>query len=164
MTRSHGMKWTIGTCAGLALAIVQGGAIASAGADDVLGTWLTEEGASRIQFVECGAAICGDIVWIHQREAVDENGNPVTDVNNPDPALRNRPLVGLRIFSGFRPLPGDDNEWEGSVYNPEDGDTYQTFLIPQPDGRLRVRGCVLGGWICDSEWWTRAEAAERGND
>jgi hypothetical protein len=42
-----------------------------------------------------------------------------TDVENPDPARRNRPIVGLQVLSGFKPAP---NAWEGGqAYDPKKG-------------------------------------------
>jgi uncharacterized protein (DUF2147 family) len=33
-------------------------------ADDVLGTWLRDNGALQVKFEPCGDAICGNIVWL----------------------------------------------------------------------------------------------------
>jgi len=33
-------------------------------ADDILGTWLRDNGAMQVKFEPCGDAICGDIVWL----------------------------------------------------------------------------------------------------
>lgn len=154
------MKGGSGICAGIAIAILHGNVAATAGQEEVLGTWFTEGGESQIQLVECDDAICGDIVWIHEGDATDADGNPVTDQNNPDPALRNRPLIGLRIFRDFRPLPTDGNTLKGEVYNPQNGKSYQSFLTPLADGKLKVKGCILGGWICGAEYWKKVNVVK----
>ncbi|MGI9408138.1 MAG: DUF2147 domain-containing protein [Hyphomicrobiaceae bacterium] len=148
-------KQGIGICAGIAIAILCGNGAGAADQEEILGTWLTEGGESHIQLVKCDDAVCGDIVWIHEWDATDADGNPATDQNNSDPELRDRPLIGLRIFRDFRPSPGNGNTLKGKVYNPQDGKSYQSFLTPLVAGKLKVKGCILGGWICGSEYWTK---------
>lgn len=126
-----------------------------AGAEDgLIGIWLTEDRDSKIEFTMCGDVLCGRVVWLLNPH--DENGLPFKDIRNPDPALRDRTILGLAIFQGV--VPGTDaRRWRGRVYNPEDGDTYKTFLSLLPNGTLEVKGCVLGGLICDKSYWTRSE-------
>lgn len=122
--------------------------------DGIEGVWLTEERDSKIEFVSCETVLCGTIVWL--REPTDENGDPHRDVNNPDPSLREREILGLTIFEGL--IQTDEaGIWQGTVYNPDNGEIYKTVLRLQPDGTLEVKGCVLGGLICGTEYWTRSE-------
>ena len=92
------------------------------------------------------------MVWLLKN--ADKEGNPFRDIRNPDASLRDRPILGLTIFRDLRPTD-EDGEWEGLVYNPENGETYQTFILPLEGDRLEVKGCVLAGFICGSEYWTR---------
>src|SRR2546425_398156 len=63
---------------------------------DPLGTWLTENGRSRIKIENCGGALCGNIVWL--KEPNDpETGKPKLDKNNADAAKRSRALIGVQI-------------------------------------------------------------------
>ena len=75
-----------------------------------------------------------------------------TDVNNPDPKLRARPVQGMAILTGFKPdakgLAG------GRIYDPKSGRTYRSMLRLNPDGSLKVSGCIA--FICQSQRWTRA--------
>ena len=49
----------------------------------LLGTWLTQDGSSKIRFETCGAALCGRLVWL--REPNDQQtGKPRIDQNNPE--------------------------------------------------------------------------------
>jgi len=58
---------------------------------DPKGVWLAQDGA-RVRVGPCGGALCATIAT--PKSAADpETGRPWTDKNNPDPALRNRPLV-----------------------------------------------------------------------
>ena len=124
------------------------------GADEILGTWFTEDRDSKIEFTPCGEAVCGHVAWL--LEPADENGQPYRDVKNPNASLRGRTILGLTIFEGLKRTEAE-GPWEGSVYNPEDGESYQTYLKITSNGQLEVKGCVLGGWICDSQYWTRTK-------
>ena len=112
------------------------------------GRWLTDDGKGIIRISSCGADLCGYIA-----EVLDKTpGVPRTDVNNPDPHLRSQRLVGLRTLWGFR---RDGAEWNGGrAYDPESGKSYRSTLALQPDGSLKVTGCVFV--ICESRRWTRA--------
>jgi uncharacterized caspase-like protein len=60
------------------------------------GSWLTENGRSRIRIAECGSALCGTIVWL--KEPNDpETSKPKLDKNNADVTKRSRPLIGIPI-------------------------------------------------------------------
>lgn len=113
------------------------------------GIWLTEKGDAHIRIHRCGRALCGTIVWI--KDKIDpKTGKPPVDEANPDPRLRHRRIVGLRIFA----MTADGHgRWTGGIYNSDDGQTYDAKLIPQGPRRLEVQGCV--GLICGSETWRR---------
>jgi uncharacterized protein (DUF2147 family) len=122
----------------------------AARAADVAGLWLTAEGESQIEIYPCDSALCGRIAYL--KEPFDESGNPKVDENNPDPALRARPVVGLTIMTGL--LPADrDNRWQGVIYSPRNGETYNVTLTLEGD-RLEIEGCMLYV-LCDSQYWTR---------
>lgn len=112
-------------------------------AQDATGTWLRENGASRVRFAACGSSLCGTVVWLK---------DPGLDKNNPDEAQRSRPLVGVRVFYDMK--PNGDNKWAGKAYNPEDGKVY-TGNMTLDGAKLTTQGCVLGGLICRSVNWTR---------
>ena len=124
----------------------------SALAADATGTWLTEGGRSRIKIADCGGALCGAIVWL--KEPNDETGKPKTDKNNPDAARKTKPLIGVNIVLGMK--PSGANKWAGQVYNAEDGKTYSGNITLTGDNALQLQGCALGGLLCKSQTWTRA--------
>lgn len=101
---------------------------------DVIGTWLRDNGESRVRFARCGEAICGTVAWLK------------------DPAS-SKSQVGQRVF--FDMKPNGANSWAGSAFNPEDGQTY-TGRMSLSGNRLTTQGCVMGGLICRSVTWTRA--------
>lgn len=123
---------------------------AAASAADIKGAWLTEEGKGRVVFAPCGAKVCGKITWL--KEPNDDQGKPLVDALNEDKSLRGRPILGLQLTE----LAGDgDGGWKGTIYNPEDGKSYTAKARVQADGSLLIKGCLLGGWICDDQTWTR---------
>jgi uncharacterized protein (DUF2147 family) len=109
-------------------------------------SWLTDDRKGVVEIAPCGERLCGRIARVLDKGP----GVPRTDVNNPDPRLRSRPLIGLVTLSGFA-RRGD--EWEGRAYDPKSGKSYRSTLRVQPDGSLKVTGCVL--FICESRRWTR---------
>ena len=54
--------------------------------------------------------------------------------------------------------PTGANRWEGRVYSPQDGSTYQARMALKSDDVLRIEGCVLGGLFCGGQDWTRYQA------
>lgn len=121
------------------------------------GEWLTEGGKARVRIEPCAGRsdeLCGTIVWSYR--PADAKPGPLVDVNNQDPALRSRPIVGLPLLQGFREeAPG---RWSGgTIYDPEGGKTYKSKMRLAGPDRLEVEGCVL--FFCRGQTWTRVKAA-----
>jgi uncharacterized protein (DUF2147 family) len=117
------------------------------------GVWQAgDNGESKIQIEPCGDALCGRIVWMVAPK--DVGGQMKVDANNPEPALRSQPLLGLMILSDLRPSASKRNQWEGMIYNPEDGKTYAVFVRPKA-GALDVEGCLLN-FLCQTKTWPKA--------
>jgi uncharacterized protein (DUF2147 family) len=133
--------------AALTAAILIGAPVAYAA--EPTGTWLTEKGDARIRVAPCGKALCGTIVWT--KDAIDpDTGKAPVDDKNPDPAKRNRKIVGMRIFS----MNLDSNGiWAGPIYNSDDGKSYAGRLLMQGADALQVNGCA--GALCGGELWRR---------
>ena len=123
--------------------------IGAAKAAEPTGTWLTEKGDAHIQVAHCGNALCGTVAWI--KDAVDPaTAKPPVDEKNPDPAKRNRKIVGMRIFA----MTLDGNGiWAGPIYNSDDGKNYAGKLLLLGADKLQVNGCA--GALCGGELWKR---------
>ena len=122
-----------------------------ASAEELIGTWLTANSDAHIRVVKCGKSLCGSVVWL--RDAVDkETGQPPVDSKNPNPTMRSRNILGIRIF-----VMDLDNTatWVGGIYNSDDGKTYKGRLSPRGEDELEVQGCA--GSLCGSEVWTRVK-------
>ena len=88
-------------------------AFASAGTAfaDPNGFWLAQDGA-HVRVGPCGGALRATIAT--PKSAVDpETGRPWTDKNNPDPAQRGRPLVGVPVLYGL--VPDGPGRWSSTT-------------------------------------------------
>ncbi len=120
-------------------------------ANSPAGIWLTQAGDAKIRISHCGGALCGTIVWL--KVPVDpKTGKPQVDDKNANPALANRPIIGIDIFSRMKSVAGD--KWSGTIYNADDGKSYSGDVIVSGPRKLEVRGCVLA-ILCGSETWTK---------
>ena len=118
---------------------------------EVTGIWLTQAGDARVRVSKCGGGICGVIVSL--RDPINAaTGKPEVDDKNPNPALARRPMIGLPLFSGMRPV--GPNKWSGQIYNADDGNSYASSVSVAGPDSLRVEGCV--GALCGGETWTRS--------
>jgi len=126
-----------------ALALAAG---VSAAPAPITGRWLTEGSKAVVNIAPCGQQLCGRITRILKVTP----GRPQTDIKNPEPSLRNRPLEGINILSGF--TAGGDR-WNGRIYDPESGKTYRSELSAA-GATLKVKGCI--SFFCRSQTWTRA--------
>jgi uncharacterized protein (DUF2147 family) len=120
---------------------------------EVVGVWLNPQGTTRVRIGPCGPAFCGTIVWL-QTSTNPQTGEPLTDTNNPDPANRNRPILGMQILTDMKPGP-TGGAWTGKIYAPNDGKIHDaTFSMDGPNA-LKLEGCTMGGLVCRTRTWTR---------
>lgn len=104
------------------------------------GVWSMTNGKVTVSVDECGGNLCATIVGL--KEPISKiDGKPKVDRENPDPAKRKRPLIGLSILIGMK--PAGENFWKGAIYNPDDGRTYSA-TVSQDGDQMKVKGCVAG--------------------
>jgi uncharacterized protein (DUF2147 family) len=129
-----------------------------ADSDAVLGAWQTENDESTVAIFRCGEKLCGRIVWLKTPTYTDSRdgpvGTPVLDRKNPDPALRNRPVLGLQVLEGFVEQ-GADTWGGGTCYDPKSGNTYRGKIRLVAPDRLELRGFVGISLFGRSSEWTR---------
>src|ERR1700724_4000149 len=100
------MACRFGFLVAMLAALLAGPSARAQSASEPSGVWLTQAGDARVKVSKCGGGICGVIVWL--KEPIDPaTGKPAVDDKNPNPALANRPMIGLPLFTGMRPAgPG----------------------------------------------------------
>ncbi|MEO1242813.1 MAG: DUF2147 domain-containing protein [Pseudomonadota bacterium] len=113
----------------------------------VLGEWEPPDMDAVISIRECGAVLCADLVR-HNYEKITS-----TDINNPDPAMRERSLQGVRVLDGLRRVK-DDRWKDGRLYDPRTGKTYLSKLKILDRDHLKITGCI-GPGLCKGYVWMR---------
>jgi uncharacterized protein (DUF2147 family) len=121
----------------LGLAVAVGHARA---ADGAKGTWQLSNGKVTVRVSNCGDGLCGRVVAL--RKPRDDKGRPRLDKENPNPTLRSRPVIGLTILSNMR--ANGEGAWSGTIYNPDDGNTYGSTMQLLGPSTMKVNGCVAG--------------------
>ena len=108
-------------------------------AADPSGTWRLDNGKVTVKVRQCGGEICANIVGL--KEPTYPDGSAKIDKYNKNPALRNRPLMGLSVLSDMKAT--GENSWEGSIYNADDGRTYSAKMSLNGN-TMKLKGCVAG--------------------
>jgi uncharacterized protein (DUF2147 family) len=109
-----------------------------------VGEWLVEDATAQIRIEPCGANLCG---YVSQSTSSND-----TDRKNPDPKLRNHPIIGTQILIDMKP---NKARWDGTIYNPKDGSSYTSHISMRNPNTLRVEGCAFGGLFCGGQNWKR---------
>ena len=123
-----------------------------AGADALLGQWVTAGGESRVEITKCDSiTYCGKIVWL--RDPL-KDGRPVVDDKNPVDSLKTRPVLGLEILRNF--TYAGDNVWSGGkIYDPKSGNDYSAKMTLVDEKNLDLRGYVVIPLFGRTEHWVR---------
>ncbi len=114
-------------------------------AADPTGDWRVADGVANIRVAQCNGSMWGAVSWEKQPGGRDEN--------NPDASKKTRPTLGMATLIDMKKKPGVD-QWEGQVYNAQDGQIYSATITPTGTDQLEIKGCVMG-FLCGGETWTR---------
>jgi uncharacterized protein (DUF2147 family) len=132
--------------------------------DAILGVWNNEEKDGKIEIYQCGDRYCGKVVWAKEPNYPEGSkegtpGTPRLDHNNPDPALRKTPIIGLVIMRDFT-FAGDETWSGGMVYDPKNGKTYRGKVTLASPRELKLRGFVGIPLFGRTTTWTRVQSSE----
>jgi len=75
------------------------------------GTWLTQDGLSKIRFEPCGIVLCGHVVWVQEANHRDTSKSAV----GRGRTTRTRVSPGSVVLTHVRPLRS--LEWSARAYN-----------------------------------------------
>ena len=114
------------------------------------GTWLTQDGMSKIRFEPCGVVLCGHVVWVREPNHRNTDKSAV----DPDRTTRARDSLGSVVLTNIRPLRS--LEWSARAYNAARSRPYDVTLSLTLR-QLTVQRCLFWGVFCRRERWIRVE-------
>ncbi|MEW5963147.1 MAG: DUF2147 domain-containing protein [Pseudomonadota bacterium] len=125
------MRLTRTTLSAIALLLVAGELHA---APSPAGLWIDHTGRGAVEITQCGASLCGKIVWLK-----DE---------------KNAKACGMQIIGNVR---ASGKSWGGGwIYSPERKSKYDVELTPIGDDKLKVFGFAGIRMFGQTMTWTRA--------
>jgi uncharacterized protein (DUF2147 family) len=103
--------------------------------DDIIGIWELEDKTSKLEIYKEDGKYFGKLLY--GSLMVNEDGSNKKDVNNPNPELRDRDIIGSTyVFD----LEFDKDEWNnGKVYDSNSGKMYACY-VKIIDGNLHFTG------------------------
>ena len=135
------------------LALAASASFSGKGPDAVAGIWQTGSGKARVQIFRGNDGLYhGKIVWLKNPNY--EDGKPKIDKNNPDPARKKQPLMGLQNLRNFR-YEGENVWVDGQIYDPEKGNDYSCKMTLISDNTLEVRGFIGISLFGRTDTWKR---------
>jgi len=153
----------------MVMALVAAGSVAAQDGDEILGLWATDPegggGEAHVEVYKEDGKYYGKIIWLAEPvyPPDDPKGTPgekKTDLNNPDPDLQDKPVVGLLITKDFV-YKGKGLWHKGSIYDPDNGKTYKCKIkFGDNEKVLKVRGYIGVSLIGRTTYWTRVEDEE----
>jgi uncharacterized protein (DUF2147 family) len=128
----------------LAFALFAAG-LSPAVAGGIEGRWIPASGNVIVEVAPCGEALCGTIVEILSNMSMSEIGKELpADV----------PGVGTQVLIGLE--PSGEGEWQGQIFNRENGKTYNCNVgLPSSD-KMTVHGYVGIPLFGKTQVWERA--------
>ena len=122
-------------------------------ADEIVGVWEPGHGKAKVKIDKIDDKYYGKIVWLKEPKDA-ETGEAKVDKNNPDESMKNVPLRGYRILKDF--VYQGDGVWEeGTIYDPENGTTYNCVITMKDENAIEIRGYVGVKTFGRSDTWRR---------
>lgn len=110
------------------------------------GRWLTESGNLEVGVAPCGSALCGTVVRVVADHAMSQPSQPAS-------AAAAGSALGLVILRDFK--PSGDGEWEGHIFNRDNGETYSCIMTLAAADTLKVRPYKLIPLFGKTQFWHR---------
>lgn len=125
-------------------------------ADNIVGTYSGKQGDDRfkVKIVKLSdGTYRGQVFWIERDK--DAQGKKILDTKNPDKSLRTKPVDQVVLFSGLK-YDAKKRCWNDTkIYDPQRGLKAHMSAEFIADGRLRIKGSLLG--ISENVFWSRVE-------
>ena len=122
--------------------------------DNIVGDYYVVQNGdeSKVRFTKNadGTYKC-QITWLKNDK--DAKGNKALDDKNPDKSLRSTPADKIVLINGLK-YNADKKQWDGAkIYDPQRGLKANVTASFTPDGRLKLRGSVMG--IGETVYWKK---------
>ncbi|ALD19916.1 DUF2147 domain-containing protein [Hymenobacter sp. DG25A] len=124
-----------------------GGAESTPTAKAIVGRWQPADKRGTLEIYEHQGRFYGKVAGPTKPRRLD--------THNPDPKLRTRPILGVVILQNFR-YDGQGSWKDGTIYDPNSGNTYSCILKLRNANTLVVRGYLGISLLGRTVVWTRA--------
>ena len=122
----------LGRAMALATLMTIGASSVALAAQAYLGDWARADGKTRIHVAACGASVCARNTWVKTRRLGEK--------------------VGDRLI--LKVKPAGAGHWSGNAFDPQRKQNY-AINVRVADKHMTTRGCVMGGFVCESMGWNR---------
>jgi uncharacterized protein (DUF2147 family) len=120
--------------------------------DKLIGVWEPSHGKAKVKITKVGNKYYGKVVWL--KFPTYDNGSKKVDKNNPDPKMHETPILGYKILKDFEYV--GKKTWEnGTIYDPENGSTYNCVIKLKDNNTIEVRGYIGVSAIGRTDTWKR---------
>ncbi|MDI1294897.1 MAG: DUF2147 domain-containing protein [bacterium] len=110
-------------------------------AGPIEGNWVNPHGSVVVTTGPCRDQLCGWISWANDKARADAEESGL------------HTLIGTELLQDYHVAGA--GKWTGRVYVPDMGKTYYSTIEQIDANRLKISGCLLGGWLCKSQLWQR---------
>jgi len=121
----------------------------------VVGTWLTQDGDSKVSISKkSDGSFKGEVVWL--KHPIEADGTDKLDKHNPEVTKQKRKIIGMELLKNFK-FDADEGEWtDGTIYDPKSGNTYKCYMwFDGNPNKLQVKGYIGFSLIGKKVSWTR---------
>jgi uncharacterized protein (DUF2147 family) len=115
-----------------------------------LGRWLTASGNLEVEIAPCGKALCGTVVRVVANKSMAAPGTTMQPADA-------RPALGMAVLTDF--TLAREGEWEGHIYNRENGETYACVMALVAPDQLKVRPYRIMHLFGQTQIWHRVAAS-----
>lgn len=108
--------------------------------DRILGKWITEQKDLIVEIYNAGQEYKARVVWFSDKDDLSRPACTRTDIENPDPTLRKRKIIGMDVLKMLTYKQKSDTWEEGMIYDAVSGREWSSCAYISKAGILRVKG------------------------
>jgi uncharacterized protein (DUF2147 family) len=112
----------------------------AAKANRICGKWESTEKNLRVEVYPYKNTFRAKIIWFTGGVTKAKPMETITDIKNPDPALRSRKVLGIDVVEGLTYNPKSDSWEDGKIYEIQSGKYWSAAASLDKAGLLKVKG------------------------